>query len=281
MRFTKMEATGNDYIYINTLEEKVDNPAGLSIKLSNRHYGIGSDGLVLIESSDVADAKMRMFNHDGSEGSMCGNASCCIGKYLYEKNIVKKERILLETKSGIKELELHLKNDIVHSVTVDMGEPILQPKQIPMLSEEKIILNYKMRADDTYFLFTCLSMGNPHAVTFLPTIEFNPVRLEALGKSIQNNEMFPEGVNVEFIEIMNKYNMNMRVWERGSGETLGCGTGACAGVVASIMSGYSQKDIEVSMKCRGGILKILWSSEDNHVYLKGVPLFVFDGFWYE
>ncbi len=236
MRFTKMEGCGNDYIYINCFEENVNQPEKLAVAMSERHFGVGGDGLVLIMPSDKADFRMRMFNLDGSEGEMCGNAVRCIGKYVYERGLTTKQRISLETAGGIRYLELSIENGIVQTVSVDMGEPILVADKIPVVHGESPVIGKKIDIDGKDFLFTCVSMGNPHAVAFVEDIKTFP--LESYGKQVECNILFPNKTNVEFVQIISRSHINMRVWERGSGETLACGTGACASVVASILNPF-------------------------------------------
>ena len=224
MKFTKMHGIGNDYIYFNCFEEKIKNPGELSIKLSDRHFGAGGDGIVLILPSDKADFRMRMFNADGSEGKMCGNASRCVGKYLYEKGLTKKTSIKLETLSGIKVLDLKVVNEKVVSVKVNMGKPIVEAKNIPVISDEEEVINRELIINKEKYNITCLSMGNPHCVVFMDNI--HNLDLEKIGPYFENNEIFPDRINTEFVEIINEKYIKMRVWERGSGETLACGTGA-------------------------------------------------------
>ncbi|MFI3175069.1 MAG: diaminopimelate epimerase [Bacillota bacterium] len=279
MKFTKMEGCGNDYIYINCFEETVADPSALAIEMSDRHFGIGADGLVLICPSVVADVKMRMFNSDGSEGDVCGNATSCIAKYVYEKNIIKKDTIMLETNAGIRELNLLVHNEKVDRIMIDMGEPILDPKLIPVNMEGKEVVGQKIMAGKAPFLFTCLSMGNPHAITFVLDVGVSKEKFENFGRSIECNPLFPKRTNVEFVEIQNKENLNVRVWERGSGETLSCGTGACASVVAAVLNGYCEKGTQISVRLAGGTLKINWNKDDNHVYMTGFANFICEGEW--
>ncbi len=275
MRFTKMEGCGNDYIYINCFEENVNQPEKLAVAMSERHFGVGGDGLVLIMPSDKADFRMRMFNLDGSEGEMCGNAVRCIGKYVYERGLTTKQRISLETAGGIRYLELSIENGIVQTVSVDMGEPILVADKIPVVHGESPVIGKKIDIDGKDFLFTCVSMGNPHAVAFVEDIKTFP--LESYGKQVECNILFPNKTNVEFVQIISRSHINMRVWERGSGETLACGTGACASVVASILNGFCDREVKVSLL--GGELTIKWNADDNHVYMSGPAAFSFDGVW--
>lgn len=275
MRFTKMEGCGNDYIYINCFEEAVDQPEKLAIAMSERHFGVGADGLVLIMPSDKADFRMRMFNLDGSEGEMCGNAVRCIGKYTYERGLTNKEEISLETGGGIKYLKCNIENGIVKTVRVDMGEPILEAEKIPVKHETSPVIGKSIVINNNDFLFTCVSMGNPHGITFVEDSEMFPV--EEYGKQVERNPLFPKKTNVEFVKILDRKHIKMRVWERGSGETLACGTGACASVVASILNGFCDREVKVTLL--GGELTINWDEKNNHVYMTGPAAFSFDGVW--
>ena len=272
--FTKMHGCGNDYIYINCFEHPIDHPEQLSRVISDRHFGIGGDGIVLICPSDVADAKMRMFNIDGSEGKMCGNAIRCVAKYVYDHNIATKETLEIDTLSGIKIIELHVENGKMISATVDMGSPILDPPTIPVLVEEQeVLINYSLLIEDTPYSITTVSMGNPHCVIFSDDIE--SINLPIIGPKFEHHPMFPESVNTEFIQIENRNTLHMRVWERGSGETLACGTGACAAVVAAVLNGHCDKDTDIVVKLRGGDLIIRYT--DVSVYMTGPATKVFDG----
>ena len=275
MRFTKMQGCGNDYIYINCFEEKVENPEKLAIAMSERHFGVGSDGLVLIMPSETGDFRMRMFNLDGSEGKMCGNASRCVGKYVYERGLTDKTLVALETLGGMKYLDLHVEDGIVKSVTVDMGEPILEAAEIPVVSEKSPVIGEKVQILDKEFEYTCVSMGNPHAVTFVDSVKEFP--LETYGKVSEYHPMFPERVNTEIVEVIDDSHVKMRVWERGSGETWACGTGACATAVACHLNGKTGRTVEVELV--GGTLIIEWREADNHVYMTGPAEFSFDGVW--
>jgi len=275
MRFTKMQGCGNDYIYINGFEETVEEPEKLAIAMSERHFGVGSDGLVLILPSQVGDFRMRMFNLDGSEGEMCGNAVRCIGKYVYERGLTDKTLVALETKGGMKMLDLHVKDGIVESVTVDMGEPIFAAAEIPVRSEKHPVIGETVEILDKTFDFTCVSMGNPHAVTFVENVAAYPI--EKYGKIAEAHSMFPNKVNVEFVEIVDEGHVKMRVWERGSGETWACGTGASATAVACVLNGKTGRTVEVELI--GGTLTIEWREADNHVYMTGPAAFSFDGVW--
>ena len=275
MRFTKMQGCGNDYIYINCFKEKVENPEKLAIAMSERHFGVGSDGLVLIMPSETADFRMRMFNLDGSEGKMCGNASRCVGKYVYERGLTEKTTVALETLGGIKILQLHVKDGIVESVTVDMGEPVLEAAEIPVLSDKHPVIGETVKILDRKFDFTCVSMGNPHAIVYMADIDH--LDIEKIGPSFENHVAFPDRVNTEFVEVIDEHTLKMRVWERGSGETLACGTGACAVAVASILNGHVDGDKSVTVKLLGGDLQIFWNRQENLVYMTGPATTVFDG----
>lgn len=281
LKFTKMEGIGNDYVYIDNISQTVDNPNELSKKISDRHFGIGSDGLILISKSEVADFKMNIYNPDGSEAEMCGNGIRCVGKFVYDKGLTNKTEVTIETLAGIKTLELTLENGKVSLVKVDMGMPILEADKIP-------VINYETQSSaegisfvnvDIDFIrnkienLTCVSMGNPHAICFVDNV--NDIDIEKIGPMIENDENFPNRTNVEFIDIVNSKEINMRVWERGAGETLACGTGACASVVASVLNGYTEREVIVTLL--GGKLEISYDKNDNHVYLKGPARIVYEG----
>ncbi len=276
MRFTKMHGIGNDYIYINCLEQNVHNPEQLAVRMSRRHFGVGSDGLVLIQPSDVADFAMRMFNSDGTESEMCGNAVRCIGKYVYERGLTAKERFTLMTGAGLKEVLLRLDGGKVRSVCVDMGSPELAPSRIPVSLSGDVVLGHRLEigAGTTYAIH-CVSMGNPHCVIFVRDPE--DVDLSIWGPLIENHPIFPNRTNVEFTVVRDRGHIAVRTWERGAGETLACGTGACAALVASVLTGRVNREAEV--KLHGGTLKVTWSPDDNHVYQEGPAEFVFDGEW--
>ena len=274
MKFTKMHGIGNDYVYVNCFEEKVDNPEKVSIYVSDRRKGIGSDGLVMIMPSDKADFRMRIFNADGSEAMMCGNATRCIGKYVYDKGLTDKTEITLETNSGIKYLTLFPENGKVEFVEVDMGKAILTPKDIPVNSDKESFISEPVEVDGKEYKITCVSMGNPHAIVYMDDIK--DLELEKIGPSFENHKLFPDRINTEFIEVIDSHTLNMRVWERGSGETFACGTGACASVVASVLNGYCNHDEEVTVHLRGGDLKITWNS-DGTVIMKGPAALICDG----
>lgn len=277
LKFTKMQGLGNDYVYIDAIHQKIEDVSSLAKIVSNRNWGIGSDGLILIDKSTIADFKMRMFNPDGSESEMCGNGIRCVGKFAYDKGLTNKEQITIETLAGIKKLELNVENEKVETITVDMGEPILKAKEIPVISNEKPVKNLKIKALDRGFLATCVSMGNPHTVIVVEDVEkFDVARY---GKEIEKDEKFPNKTNVEFIEVEDRGCIKMRVWERGTGETLACGTGACGSVVAGAINGIINRKANVELL--GGNLQIEWKEEDNHVYMTGPAVTVFEGELYE
>lgn len=275
LRFTKMHGCGNDYVYVNCFEEEVKDPVSLSIAISDRHFGVGGDGLVLICPSDRADAKMRMFNADGSEGKMCGNAIRCVGKYLYDHGIVRKTTVTIETLSGIKTLALFLKDGKVDSAQVNMGPAILIPSEIPvnLPGEQAVAVPVKIAGEE--HTITCVSMGNPHCIVF----GGDPYELDLpkIGPLFENDPLFPERVNTEFIEVLDDHTLNMRVWERGSGETWACGTGACAAAVAAVLNGFCKKGKDISVRLRGGELTIRYT--DEAVFMTGKATEVFRGEW--
>ena len=276
MKFTKMHGAGNDYIYINCFEEDIVPEEMIDdiIAMSDRHKGIGSDGVIFIMPSKVADARMRMFNVDGSEGKMCGNGIRCVGKYVYEHGISHNNPLQIETASGIKILNLEVVQGKVETVTVDMGNPILDPKSIPVDLDVEKVINYPLVVNNQEYLITCVSMGNPHCVIFTEGIDY--LDLESIGPLFENNPIFPERTNAEFIEIIDDKTMKMRVWERGSGETLACGTGASASVVAAIYNNIFTRNQEIEVILKGGELYITLTS-DNHVFMRGSAIEVFTG----
>ena len=275
MKFTKMHGTGNDYIYVNGFEEQIENPVEFAIQYSDRHKGIGSDGLVLILPSESCDFKMRMFNADGSESEMCGNASRCIGKFVYDKGLTTKTEVTLETLAGIKILKLFIGADkLVEKVTVDMGEPILEGIKIPTTFDMPKVIDVPVTFNEKIqYNITAVSMGNPHAVIFTNGIQ--DLNLPEIGPVIENAGIFPRRTNTEFIEVVSDSYVKMRVWERGSGETMACGTGACAAVVAGVLNGKNSRKTTVELL--GGELTIEWKESDNHVYLTGGATTVFEG----
>lgn len=275
MKFTKMQGIGNDYIYVNCFEEQVLNPEQLSVRLSDRRFGIGGDGLILIMPSQIADFKMRIFNADGSEAMMCGNGTRCIGKYVYEHGLTNKTHITLETNSGIKYLELHCTGDQVTSVTVDMGKAILIPREIPVESDsQEPFVAKPVQVGDRLERLTCVSVGNPHAIVFCDRVE--DLDLEKLGPLFEHHSIFPDRVNTEFVRVIDDHTLQMRVWERGSGETLACGTGACATTVAAVLNGYCPQGEPILVKLRGGDLTITYQA-DGTVMMTGPAEEVFQG----
>ncbi len=322
MKFTKMHGIGNDYVYVNCFEETVDNPAEVARFVSDRHYGIGSDGLILIKPSDIADCEMDMYNLDGSQGAMCGNGIRCVAKYAYDYGIVNKTSISVATRSGIKYLDLSVRNGKVSTVKVNMGSPILSPKEIPFVSEKEQVINEPLEIDGEIFHITAISMGNPHGIVFMDDIDnleiekigpkfenhiaFPPLEIdgeifhitaismgnphgivfmddidnleiEKIGPKFENHIAFPDRVNTEFVKVLDRHTVQMRVWERGSGETLACGTGACAVAVASILNGHVDGDSPVTVRLLGGNLEIFWNRQENLVYMTGPATTVFDG----
>lgn len=271
MKFTKMQGIGNDYIYFNCFEETIENPAELSRRLSDRRFGIGGDGICLIKPSDRADAFMDLYNADGSRAMMCGNGIRCVGKYVYERGICRRDVLKIDTLSGVKTLYLTVENGIVTAVKVNMGEPILEPAKIPTTLPSH--LKQKIQANDTEYEVTAVSMGNPHSVIF--TDEVDKLDLEKIGPALENHPVFPERVNTEFVQVLGPHEVRMRVWERGSGETWACGTGACATVVACVLNGKTERDVTVHL--RGGDLTIYWNEKTGEVEMTGPAQFVFDG----
>ena len=275
LTFSKMHGIGNDYIYINCFKETVTDPEKLSVFLSDVRFGVGSDGLVLILPSEVADFRMRIFNADGSEAMMCGNATRCIGKYVYDMGMTDKTEISLETNSGIKYLTLYPDaNNKIESVKVDMGKAILVPREIPVNSDLERFIAQPVTVDGKEYAMTCVSMGNPHAVVFLP--EVDSLDLEKIGPSCEHHELFPDRVNTEFVRVIDDHTLQMRVWERGSGETFACGTGTCATVVAAVLNGFCKKEEEILVHLRGGDLRIIYH-EDDTVTMIGPATYVFEG----
>ena len=274
LKFTKMHGTGNDYVYVNCFEQKIDNPNELAIKVSDRHFGIGSDGLILICPSEVADVRMAMYNADGSEGMMCGNGIRCVAKYSYEHGLVDSDKITVETKSGIKTLDLTVENGEVTYVAVDMGMAILKPREIPVDDDGDDFVKRKIDVGGKEYEITCVSMGNPHAVIF--TKDIDKIDLEKIGPLFEHHKLFPEQINTEFVEVTDSHNIKMRVWERGSGETMSCGTGTCAVTVAAVLNGYCKRDEEININIKGGQLKDTYLS-DGRVIMRGTATNVFDG----
>jgi diaminopimelate epimerase len=273
MKFTKMHGAGNDYIYIDCFKEKIDSPEELAIRLSDRHKGIGSDGLVLIMPSDKCNFRMRMFNSDGSEAQMCGNAIRCVGKYVYDNGYTRKLNITIETLAGVKQLELFPTNDKIRKVKVNMGKPILLAKDIPVIWEKEKLIYETIDFSSEQWILTAVSMGNPHVVIFVEKV--SRLDVKRIGKEIEHHPMFPEKINVDFVEILSLYHAKMRVWERGSGETQACGTGACAALVASVLNGKLNRKATISLL--GGDLELEWDEKTEHVFMTGDASLVFIG----
>lgn len=275
MKFTKMQGIGNDYVYVNCFEETIADPSAVARFVSDRHFGIGSDGLILVKPSDVADCEMDMYNLDGSQGAMCGNGIRCVAKFAYDHGIVRKKNITVNTKSGIKYLDLDIKDGKVSSVKVNMGSPILTAKMIPVVSDKEQVINQPLDVNGTVWNITAVSMGNPHAVTYMEDV--NSLDIEKVGPMFENHINFPDRINTEFVKVIDRRTLQMRVWERGSGETLACGTGACAVAVASTLNGLVDEDVPITVKLLGGDLQILWNRQENLVYMTGPATTVFEG----
>lgn len=273
MKFTKLHGCGNGYIYVNLFEEKLDNPAEMSIKVSDHHFGIGSDGLITIGPSEKADFTMHIYNADGSEAEMCGNGVRCVGKYVYDHGLTDKTEVAVETGAGIKLLELNIEDGKVATVRVDMGEPIFAPEEIPVVAKGEPVIKEPIQVGDRTWEMTCVSMGNPHAVVFVDDVEHFP--LETYGPLFENHERFPKRTNTEFVKVVSPTEAYMRVWERGSAETWACGTGTCATVVACILNGLTERKVLVHLL--GGDLIIEWDEETNHVFMTGPATEVFSG----
>lgn len=297
MKFTKMHGAGNDYVYVDCTKNDLNNPSEIAIKVSDRHFGIGSDGLILIKPSDKADFFMDMYNADGSRGKMCGNGIRCVGKFVYDNKLTDKTTVTIDTLSGVKTLKLNIGSDgKVESARVNMGAPVLQPSQVPVditelesyknmskeqMQEEKEnvtepVVSEHIKVNDKEYEVTCVSMGNPHAIVYLDNdIDIKKFEIEKIGPAFENHKAFPDRINTEFIQVLDKDNLNMRVWERGSGETLACGTGACASLVATVLNGKCNDT--ATLHLLGGDLKITWDKKDNTVYLEGPAKTVFTG----
>ncbi|POP32638.1 diaminopimelate epimerase [Lactonifactor longoviformis] len=273
MRFTKMHGIGNDYVYVNCLEEKVEDPGRVAKLVSDRHFGIGSDGLILIKPSKNADFEMDMYNADGSRGAMCGNGIRCVAKYVYDYGLTQKTNISIDTKSGVKYLELTIDNGKVSLVKVNMGKPILKASQIPIHSDREQVIRQPIDVEGREYYITGVSMGNPHAVVYMDDIK--NLEIERIGPAFEHHPAFPDRINTEFVHVLDRSTVEMRVWERGSGETLACGTGACAVAVASIVNGYT--DGEVTVKLLGGDLRVFWDRKEDLVYMTGPAAIVFEG----
>ena len=297
MKFTKMHGAGNDYVYMDCTKNDLNNPSEIAIKVSDRHFGIGSDGLILIKPSDKADFFMDMYNADGSRGKMCGNGIRCVGKFVYDNKLTDKTTVTIDTLSGVKTLKLNIgKDGKVESARVNMGAPVLQPSQVPVditglesyknMSKEQMqkekenvtepVVSEHIKVNDKEYEVTCVSMGNPHAIVYLDNdIDIKKFEIEKIGPAFENHKAFPDRINTEFIQVLDKDNLNMRVWERGSGETLACGTGACASLVATVLNGKCNDT--ATLHLLGGNLKITWDKKDNTVYLEGPAKTVFTG----
>lgn len=277
MEFTKMQGLGNDYVYVNCFKEKIENPSEMAVKVSDRHFGIGSDGLILIKPSEVADFEMEMYNADGSRGEMCGNGIRCVAKYVYDYGLTDKTSISVETLGGIKYLDLTVEHGKVTLVKVDMGTPILKPELIPIVAKGETVIDEPIMVGGKEYHMTGVSMGNPHDVVFMDDIK--NMEIEKIGPLFENHERFPNRINTEFVNVIDRHTAQMRVWERGSGETLACGTGACAVAVACILNGLTENTVTV--KLLGGDLQIEWDREKNTVYMTGPAEVSFDGVWKE
>lgn len=273
MKFTKMQGIGNDYVYVNCLKEKLEHPDQVSRWISDRHFGVGSDGLILINPSDKADFEMEMYNSDGSRAEMCGNGIRCVGKYVYDYGLTDKTAITIDTLAGVKYLTLYVSEGKVSKVRVNMGNPILIPWQIPVNLPGEKIVDYPLTAGEKTYSITCVSMGNPHAVVFMEEIE--KLEIEKIGPLFESHEVFPARTNTEFVHVIDRNTVAMRVWERGAGETLACGTGACAVTAACILNGLTEDRITV--KLLGGDLEVEWNRADGNIYMTGAAQTVFDG----
>ena len=275
MKFTKMHGCGNDYVYVDCINQHIENEPQAAIDLSDRHFGIGGDGMILIKKSDIADFEMVMYNADGSRGAMCGNGIRCVAKFVYDKKLTDKTEIAIESMGAIKYIDLKVENGVAVGAKVDMGKPILRAKDIPVISDNEKAVNEPITVDGKEYKMTCVSMGNPHAVIFID-VSPKEIELEKIGPKFENNPVFPDRTNTEFIKVLDRKNLEMRVWERGSGETLACGTGACASAVAAIINGYCENDVTVHLL--GGDLQISWSGNENDsVFMTGPATTVFEG----
>ena len=275
--FTKMHGIGNDYIYINCMERVPDNLPRLAIEMSDRHTGVGGDGIILICPSECADFKMRIFNADGSEARMCGNGSRCVGRYVYESRLTRKTTITLETLSGIKTLYLHPdSDDRVSSVTVDMGIPVTDTAEVPVISDATVMVSENVATSQGTVKITAISMGNPHGVIIVEAADTAPV--ETLGPELEHHTIWPDRANIEFVEVISPVELRMRVWERGSGETMACGTGACASLVACVLNRLTERHAIIHLQ--GGDLEIDWNPDDSHVYMTGPAETVFHGIYH-
>lgn len=273
MKFTKMHGCGNDYIYVNLFEENIESPSELSIAISDRHFGIGGDGLITIGPSDCADFQMRIYNADGSEAEMCGNGIRCVAKYVYDHRLTTKTEITVETGAGVKKLQLTVTDGKVTLVCVDMGEPILEAEKIPVIAKTSPVIGEMITAGDREWKMTCVSMGNPHAVIFVDDVD--GFDLDHFGPLFENHKVFPKRTNTEFVKVHSRSEVSMRVWERGSAETWACGTGACASVMACILNGLTEDEVLIHL--RGGDLNIRYDRGSNHVFMTGPATEVFSG----
>ena len=273
MKFTKMQGLGNDYVYVNCFKETIENPPEMAKKVSNRNFGIGSDGLIMINPSDVADFEMEMYNADGSRSEMCGNGIRCVGKYVYDYGLTEKEHISVETLAGIKYLDLTVEDGKVKLVKVDMGSSELVPENIPIVADGNRVIDEPINVNGTEYRMTGVSMGNPHAVVYVEDVK--GLDIETIGPAFENHERFPNRVNTEFVKVLDRNTVEMRVWERGSGETMACGTGACAVAVACILNGFTED--KVTVKLLGGDLQIEWDKEADKIYMTGPAEVSFDG----
>lgn len=273
MKFTKMQGLGNDYVYVNCFKETIENPPEMAKKVSNRNFGIGSDGLIMINPSDVADFEMEMYNADGSRSEMCGNGIRCVGKYVYDYGLTEKEHISVETLAGIKYLDLTVEDGKVKLVKVDMGSPELVPENIPIVADGNRVIDEPINVNGTEYRMTGVSMGNPHAVVYVEDVK--GLDIETIGPAFENHERFPNRVNTEFVKVLDRNTVEVRVWERGSGETMACGTGACAVAVACILNGFTED--KVTVKLLGGDLQIEWDKEADKIYMTGPAEVSFDG----
>ena len=273
MKFTKMQGCGNDYVYVDCTKELIENIPEVARKVSDRHFGIGSDGLILIRASETADFMMDMYNFDGSRAQMCGNGIRCVAKFVYDNGLTDKKQLKIETLSGIKDLDLTVVGGRVTFATVNMGTPMIKPSLIPVVSDLESVIREPITIADRDFEITCVSVGNPHAVVFVE--DTTTVPIEKWGPLFEHNQMFPERINTEFVHVVNRNRINMRVWERGAGETLACGTGACASVMACILNGLTDNEVTVSL--RGGELKIRYDETKNTIFMTGPAVKVFDG----
>ena len=273
MKFTKMHGIGNDYVYVNCFKEEIENPSELARFVSNRNFGVGSDGLILIRPSEKADFQMDMYNSDGSQAEMCGNGIRCVGKYVYDYGLTDKTQITVDTLAGIKYLDLTVEDGKVSKIRVNMGEPILKPELVPVITPEDPAVDIPIEVKGKKYNMTCVSMGNPHAVIFMDHVK--DLDIEVIGPYFENHTCFPKRTNTEFVEILDRNTVNMRVWERGAGETLACGTGACATAVACVLNDKTEDKLTVHLL--GGDLQIEWDRETNQIYMTGPATTVFDG----